>query len=93
MDGSTTNSVNFPNLTLPALQNAHRFIHIHENAPGVLAEINKTLAEYSINVVGQYLKTNESIGYVITDIDKDYAKEVKKDLKKITGTLRFRVLY
>lgn len=91
--GSTANSVNFPNLSLPELKDAHRFIHVHSNEPGVLAEINRILAEHRINIVGQYLKTNEKIGYVITDIDKDYEPGVKKDLKKIKGTLRFRVLY
>jgi len=91
--GSTANSVNFPNLTLPAFKNAHRFIHIHKNEPGVLAKINQTLANFDINVIGQHLKTNEVIGYVITDIDKEYEQEIKKELKKITGTLRFRVLY
>lgn len=91
--GSTTNSVNFPNLTLPTLTNAHRFIHIHHNQPGVMAHITNTLAEHDINVMGQYLKTNDSIGYVITDINKDYNKDVIKALKKIDGTIRFRVLY
>lgn len=91
--GSTTNSVNFPNLTLPTLQNAHRFIHIHENKPGILAEINNILADHGINIMGQYLKTNETVGYVITDINKDYDKEVTTILKKIEGTIRFRVLY
>ncbi len=91
--GSTANSVNFPNLSLPELTNAHRFIHVHSNEPGILAEINRILAQHKINIVGQYLKTNEKIGYVITDIDKAYEPEVKKDLKKIKGTLRFRVLY
>ncbi len=91
--GSTTNSVNFPNITLPTLSEAHRFIHLHKNEPGVLAEINNVLATYNINVVGQYLKTNEVIGYVITDINRDYKEEVIQDLKKIDGTIRFRVLY
>ncbi|GAB4243803.1 MAG: hypothetical protein Tsb0034_21760 [Ekhidna sp.] len=91
--GSTTNSVNFPNITLPGLSKAHRFIHIHKNEPGILAEISHILAEHGINIVGQYLKTNETIGYVITDIDKNYEEEVVKDLKKIKGTIRFRVLY
>ncbi len=91
--GSTTNSVNFPNMTLPEFENAHRFIHIHHNQPGVLAEITKTLAKHDINVVGQYLKTNEKIGYVITDINKDYDPAVTKELKKIEGTIKFRVLY
>lgn len=91
--GSTSNSVNFPNLTLPTLENAHRLIHIHENVPGILARINRVLADHGINIVGQYLKTNEYIGYVITDINKEYDKEVIKELRGIEHTIKFRVLY
>lgn len=91
--GSTTGSVNFPNLQLPALQNAHRLIHIHRNKPGILARINQVLFSHETNIVGQYLKTNETIGYVITDIDKAYDKELLEDLKAIDDTIRFRVLY
>ncbi len=91
--GSTSNSVNFPNLTLPTLEDAHRLIHIHNNVPGILARINKVLADNEINIAGQYLKTNEHIGYVITDIDKHYNKDVIKDLRAIENTIKFRVLY
>jgi len=91
--GNTSNSVNFPNLTLPTLENAHRLIHIHNNVPGILAKINHILAQRGINIVGQYLKTNEHIGYVITDINKEYDKEVIKDLRSIENTIKFRVLY
>lgn len=91
--GSTSNSVNFPNLTLPILENAHRLIHIHNNVPGILARINQILAEHGINIVGQYLKTNELIGYVITDINKEYDKEVIAKLRAIEHTIKFRVLY
>ncbi len=91
--GSTSNSVNFPNITLPILENAHRLIHIHNNVPGILARINQILANNEINIVGQYLKTNESIGYVITDINKEYNKDVIKELRAIENTIKFRVLY
>jgi D-3-phosphoglycerate dehydrogenase len=91
--GSTSNSVNFPNLTLPTLLNAHRLIHIHHNVPGILAKINNVLAENGINIVGQYLKTTESIGYVITDINKEYDKDVIAKLRAIEQTIKFRVLY
>jgi len=91
--GSTTNSVNFPNLQLPILENAHRLIHIHHNKPGIIAHINRILAANDINIVGQHLKTNETIGYVITDIDKAYNIEVIKELKEIKDTIRFRILY
>lgn len=91
--GGTTNSVNFPNLQLPTLENAHRLIHIHHNKPGIIAHINRILAANDINIVGQYLKTNETIGYVITDIDKEYDDHVIEELKAIQGTIKFRVLY
>jgi D-3-phosphoglycerate dehydrogenase / 2-oxoglutarate reductase len=91
--GNTFNSVNFPNIQLPFLKDAHRLIHIHHNEPGVLAKINQVLANYNINIVGQYLKTNERIGYVITDIDKAYDEEAIETLKAIKGTIRLRTLY
>jgi D-3-phosphoglycerate dehydrogenase len=91
--GGTSNSVNFPNLSLPILENAHRLIHIHSNVPGILARINQILATHGINIVGQYLKTNERIGYVITDINKEYNKDVIKELRAIEHTIKFRVLY
>lgn len=91
--GSTSNSVNFPNLTLPTLENAHRLIHIHDNVPGILARINQVLADHGINIVGQYLKTNEHIGYVITDVNKGYDQEVIRQLRAIEHTIKFRVLY
>jgi D-3-phosphoglycerate dehydrogenase / 2-oxoglutarate reductase len=91
--GNTSMSVNFPNLQLPVLENAHRLIHIHHNVPGILAQINSVLARHQINIVGQYLKTNEHIGYVITDVASEYDKEVVADLKNIGETIKFRMLY
>ncbi|MDZ4712594.1 MAG: phosphoglycerate dehydrogenase [bacterium] len=91
--GNTFYSVNFPEIQLPAFQNAHRLIHIHENVPGILAKINNILAGHNINIIGQYLKTNELVGYVITDISKKYNPDVINDLKKITHTIKFRILY
>ena len=91
--GASSNSVNFPSLVLPELQNAHRFIHIHKNIPNIMLKINKILSEFKVNILGQYLKTNDKIGYVITDINKKYNKNVIKRLKDIKGTIKLRVLY
>lgn len=91
--GNTYGSVNFPNLQLPELKNAHRLIHIHANVPGVLASINQVLAQNQVNILGQYLKTNERVGYVITDIDKAYDKQVVNDMKQVPHTIKFRILY
>ena len=91
--GNTSSSVNFPKLSLPEQSDSHRLIHIHKNEPGVMLEINKIISEYNINIKGQYLKTNEEIGYVITDIDSVYNKEVVESLKNIPATIKLRVLY
>jgi D-3-phosphoglycerate dehydrogenase / 2-oxoglutarate reductase len=92
-NGNIGKSLNFPELQLPTLHGAHRFIHIHQNKPGLLAKINALLANNRINITGQYLKTNETIGYVITDVSKEYSANVIEQLKKIEGTIRFRVIY
>lgn len=91
--GSTYGSVNFPEIQLPELKNAHRLIHIHGNVPGILAQVNQILAKKNLNILGQYLKTNETIGYVITDIDSVHDKDLEKQMKEIPETIRFRILY
>ena len=92
-NGSTYGSVNFPELQLPPLEDAHRMLHIHQNVPGILAKINNIFAKYNVNIKGQYLKTTNEIGYVITDIAKLYADEIVAELKEIDNTIKFRMLY
>ena len=91
--GNTVDAVNFPNIRLPKQNNSHRFLHIHKNVPGVMAQINKVLAKYDLNISGQYLSTDNEVGYVISDLDKKYNEDVVKALKKIDNTIKFRVLY
>jgi D-3-phosphoglycerate dehydrogenase len=91
--GNTVDAVNFPNIRLPRQTKAHRFLHIHKNVPGVMANINRVLAEFELNITGQFLSTDAKVGYVITDIDKEYNKKVIKALKDVEGTIKFRVLY
>ncbi|MEN9946177.1 MAG: hypothetical protein RLZZ293_563, partial [Pseudomonadota bacterium] len=91
--GDSTQSVNLPNIQLPSLTQAHRLVHLHKNTPGILVQINQVLANHNANILGQYLKTNESVGYVISDINVVYDKNVIHQLKKIEGTLSTRVLY
>jgi len=91
--GSTHGSVNLPQIQLPELQSAHRIMHVHENVKGILAQINNILLEYDNNILGQYLKTNETMGYVITDIDNFHNVELEQKLREIPNTLRYRILY
>ena len=91
--GDSFLSVNFPGIQLPELKHAHRFVHVHRNMPGVLAAINGILAKRKINILGQYLKTNDTIGYVITDVGTKYEAGVIEELRAAEHTIRFRLLY
>ncbi|NYS61203.1 phosphoglycerate dehydrogenase [Vreelandella salicampi] len=92
-NGTTVTSVNFPEVALPAHPDKHRLLHIHDNVPGVLSEINRVLSENGINISGQYLQTNEKVGYVVIDVDKAYGPQALEALKEVSHTLKIRALY
>jgi D-3-phosphoglycerate dehydrogenase len=91
--GITTGSHTVPPLALPPVEGAHRILHIHNNVPGVLSAINTTLAKNNINIVAQYLKTNEEIGYVVLDVDKKLSNKAVELLKEVKATIKVRMLY
>lgn len=91
--GITYGSHTVPPINLPLLEGAHRILHIHHNVPGVLSEINKTLSDAQINILGQYLATNEHIGYVVLDVDKQLSKNALALLKEVKETIKVRILY
>ncbi|MBX7225873.1 MAG: phosphoglycerate dehydrogenase [Chitinophagales bacterium] len=92
-NGSTVGSQSVPDLNLPLQQGTHRILHIHKNVPGVLSEINSKLSQYSVNIVGQYLKTNETIGYVVLDVEDTSNPEVLEEMKKVNHTIKARILF
>ncbi|MCW9050867.1 MAG: phosphoglycerate dehydrogenase [Motiliproteus sp.] len=92
-NGSTITSVNFPEVALPSHPGKHRLLHIHENVPGVLTNINTIFSENNINISGQYLQTTDKVGYVVMDIDAEHSDLALKQLQKIPGTIRCRVLF
>jgi D-3-phosphoglycerate dehydrogenase / 2-oxoglutarate reductase len=91
-DGSSSLSVNLPQLTLPPTPGSHRLAHLHQNVPGVMAEINSVLAAHGVNVEGQLLGTRGELGYALTDIGIDYPDEVVEQLRTMSQTVRLRVL-
>jgi D-3-phosphoglycerate dehydrogenase / 2-oxoglutarate reductase len=91
--GTSDGSLSVPPLNLPAQNNTHRILHIHQNIPGVLGEINSKLSASGINILGQFLKTNEEIGYVILDVDRELSKEAFEILKAVKGTVKTRLVY
>lgn len=91
--GVTTGSHSVPQLNLPLQAKTHRILHIHKNVPGVLGEINSKLSGHGINILGQYLKTNDAIGYVVLDVDTSLSKEALALLKEVKSTIKVRMLF
>jgi len=91
--GITLGSHTVPGLVLPLHENSHRILHIHNNVPGVLSEINTTLSKNNINILGQYLKTNDDIGYVVLDVDRQLSSTALQLLKEVKQTIKVRMLY
>ncbi len=91
--GISFGSHSLPELNLPPIDGAHRILHIHKNIPGILSKINSSLSKNKINILGQYLKTNEEIGYVVLDVDKKISAQAIELLKHIRHTIKVRILY
>ncbi|PLW83540.1 phosphoglycerate dehydrogenase [Kineobactrum sediminis] len=92
-NGTSTSSVNFPEVALPEHEGSHRLLHIHHNVPGIMSAINRVFSEYDVNVSAQFLQTNEAIGYVVIDVDAEYSDLALEKLTNIDGTIRSRVLF
>ena len=91
--GVSNGSLSIPTISLPPVDGAHRILHIHNNVPGVLSAINTVMSKNKINIVGQYLKTNDEIGYVVLDVDSKLSKTALALLKEVKETIRVRLLY
>ncbi len=91
--GITFGSHTVPALALPPQEGSHRILHIHNNVPGVLSAINTQLSKNDINIVSQYLKTNDEIGYVVLDVDKKLSARAVELLKEVKETIKVRMLY
>jgi len=92
-NGSTFAAVNFPEVALPAHPGKHRLLHIHNNVPGIMSEINTIFSATGINISSQYLQTNAQVGYVVMDIDVQYSQVALEKLNSIAGTIKCRVLF
>ena len=92
-NGTTLSAVNFPEVALPAHPSAHRLLHIHHNIPGVMSDINRIFSENNINIMGQYLQTNDKVGYVVIDVAAESSMTALEKVREVKGTIRARVLF
>ena len=91
--GATAGAVNFPTIDQPKLPGAHRVLNVHRNVPGVLRDINKIVSDRNANVLGQILATDPEVGYLVMDLDKEVANEIRAAIKALPTSIKTRILY
>jgi len=91
--GSTVGAVNFPQVEVAPLAGTHRVLNVHRNVPGVLRDINKLVSDRNANVLGQILATDPAIGYLVMDLDKDVATDVRNAISGLSTCIKTRILY
>lgn len=90
--GSSAGSVNFPNVELETSPGTHRIMHVHQNVPGVLRDVNRVIGDANANIHAQLLSTNADIGYLVMDLDTEVRAQVVSELLKLPTTIKARAL-
>jgi D-3-phosphoglycerate dehydrogenase len=91
--GTSTGSVNFPQIELAQTKDKHRILNVHRNVPGVLRDINRIVSELNANIHAQILATDANIGYLIMDLDQDVSNDVRKAIAALETNIKTRILY
>ncbi len=91
--GATAGSVNFPSVELAPSPGTHRVLNVHKNVPGVLRDINRLVSDRNANVLGQLLATDPEIGYLVMDLDKEVANDVRLAIAELDASIKTRILY
>ncbi|ROZ61600.1 phosphoglycerate dehydrogenase [Kocuria soli] len=86
--GSTSLSVNFPQMQLHPIKSGVRLLHVHDNVPGVLTAVNTVLSEHGVNVDGQQLVTEGATGYLVTDCSSGVDENVVSEIMALSATRR-----
>jgi D-3-phosphoglycerate dehydrogenase len=85
-------SVNFPRVELAPSPGTHRLVHVHQNVPGVLRDVNRIIGDAGANIQSQMLSTNAEIGYLVMDLDSAVTQQVVTALAQLPTTIRARAL-
>lgn len=99
-NGSTTGSVNLPEVDLPEQRDeggsaraSHRILHLHHNVPGVLSKIHALISGLGVNISAEYLQTRGEAGYVVIEVSPSQGKAILEGLRKLPETIRVRALW
>jgi len=91
-NGSIRNSVNFPELVVPASEEGERLVITNQNVPNIVGQISSVLGEAGLNILDLFNKSRGDYAYTLVDIHTDAPAEILEHIRSIDGVLSVRVI-
>ena len=89
LNGNITNSVNFPNCSLPRT-NSPRIAISNNNVPNMVGQITGLLADQDINIDEMLNKSKGDLAYTIVDVSSEVSEDILNQLRAIDGVYSVR---
>lgn len=90
-DGNITNSVNFPDITLPR-NGGHRIAVVNSNVPNMLGQISTELADSNLNIIDMLNRSRDNVAVTLIDVDRAPDESTLERIAGIAGVLSVRCL-
>ena len=91
-NGNVSNSVNFPEISLPRTEDGHRIAVVNSNVPNMLGQISTDLAEAGLNIIDMLNKSRGDIAVTLIDVDGPPSEQAIQRIADIDGVLSVRCL-
>ncbi len=91
-NGNIRNSVNYPNCDMGICHAASRVTVMHKNIPNMIGQITATFGRCKINILDMTNKSRDKYAYTMIDIESIMTMEALKEVEKIEGILKVRVI-
>lgn len=89
--GNITNSVNFPNVSMPR-GTEHRLVVCNANVPNMVGQISTIMADANLNIHDMINQSRGDIAYTIVDLDSPIPDSVVDEIKQLDGVMIARAI-
>ena len=90
-NGNITNSVNFPNLTMPRTD-AARICVLHANIPAIITKITAALADEGLNIENMTNKSKGDNAYTVVDVANAPSADAIARIAAVEGIYKVRAI-
>jgi D-3-phosphoglycerate dehydrogenase len=91
-NGNVSNSVNFPEISLPRTEDGVRIAVVNSNVPNMLGQVSTDLAAAGLNIIDMLNKSRGELAVTLIDVDQVPSDEAVQRIRNIDGVLSVRCL-